>query len=71
MVWTEAEQAIVDYLAAEPGRARQAGPLSPGGWVGFTPSGGAGADPAFPARVDILDNEGVSLASYDADEFDP
>ena len=46
MVWTEAEQAIVDYLAAEPGPARQAGPLSPGGWAGFTPSGSAGADPA-------------------------
>jgi hypothetical protein len=44
VVWTESEQAIVDYLAGEPGPARQAGPPGPGGWVAFTPSGGPGAD---------------------------
>jgi hypothetical protein len=47
MVRTGAEQAIIEYLVAEPGPARQVGPPSPGGWVAFVPSGGgAGADPA-------------------------
>ena len=47
MVRTGAEQAIIEYLVAEPGPARQVGPPSPGGWVALVPSGGgAGADPA-------------------------
>ena len=45
MAWTQAEQAVADYLAAEPGPLLGAGPPSPGGWVASVRAGGgAGAD---------------------------
>ena len=45
MAWTEAEQAVADHLAAEPGPLLGAGPPSPGGWVAVARAGGgAGAD---------------------------
>jgi hypothetical protein len=47
MSFTGAEQAVVDHLAAAPGRVTWVSPPSPGGWVASARSGGgAGADPA-------------------------
>jgi hypothetical protein len=40
VAWTEAEQAVVDHLAAEPGPLLGAGPPGPGGWVASVRSGG-------------------------------
>lgn len=45
MAWTEAEQAVADHLAAEPGPLLRVGPPNPGGWVASARSGGGqGAD---------------------------
>jgi hypothetical protein len=47
VTFTEAQQAVVAQLAAEPGRVTWSSPPSPGGWVASTrAAGGWGADPA-------------------------
>jgi hypothetical protein len=47
VAFTEAQQAVVDELAAEPGPVTWSGPPSPGGWVASRRAGGwADADPA-------------------------
>ncbi|MDQ2873406.1 MAG: hypothetical protein M3Y33_00645 [Actinomycetota bacterium] len=40
MAWTEAEQAVADHLAAEPGPLLSGSPPGPGGWVASVRSGG-------------------------------
>ena len=47
MSLTEAEQAVAEYLAAEPGPVTWTGPPGPSGWAATIRSGGGeGADPA-------------------------
>jgi hypothetical protein len=47
VAFTEAQQAVVDELAAQPGPVTWCSPPSPGGWVASTRAGGwADADPA-------------------------
>jgi hypothetical protein len=44
---TDAEQAVIEYLTAEPGPVTWTGPPGPSGWVAAIRSGGGeGADPA-------------------------